>query len=471
MFYLLRRQCKKDMRLFHKQFLTLALILCAGLGLSQSSAKTTTRILFIFDGSNSMFGEWQSDRKIEVAKKLMYETMDQLKEIPNLEVALRMYGHQTKIRPGQQDCNDTKLEVPFAKDNFSKIKTKISSLEPKGTTPIARSLLQAGDDFPPRENCRDVIILVTDGIEACDEDPCAVAKMLREKGIEVRPYVIGIAMDMESLKDFKCIGKAYDAMTEESFKSVMKVVMSEALNNTTLQVKLNNIKKQPKETDVTMSFKDKKSGKIMYTFMHTLDNYQKPDTLTISPLYTYDIIVHTTPEVTIEDVKLTPGEHNIAIGDAPQGKLELRIMGAYTAYTDISCVIKQKGEGKTLNSQRMNSIDKYLVGRYDIEILSLPRIIMKDVKIDQSKTKRIEIPQSGKLSASFPSFGQAAIFTADKKEREWVCNLNNESLDHLISLQPGNYIMVYRPDRKKTSAYTVTKEFRIATNATTSVVL
>lgn len=433
--------------------------------------KTKTRMLFIFDGSNSMFGEWQNNRKIDVAKKLMYETMDELQKIPNLEVALRMYGHQTKIRPGQQDCNDTKLEVPFGPDNFKKIKTKISSLDPKGTTPIARSLLQAGDDFPDCDNCRNVIVLITDGIEACDEDPCAVAKMLKEKGIEIRPYVIGIAMDTESMTDFTCIGKAYDAMTEESFKSVMKVVMSEALNNTTLQVNLNNIKKQPKETDVTMSFYDQKSGELMYTFMHTLDIYNRPDTLTLSPLYTYTMLVHTTPEIEVKDIQLTPGDHNTVTTDAPQGSLEFRIMGAYNSYTDVECVVNEKGHSETINAQKMNSIDKYIVGSYDVEILTLPRIKMEDVKVEQSKTKRIEIPQNGSLSCTLPSFGHASIFTTVKGRREWVCNLDKEKLDHQIALQPGDYTIVYRPERKRSSAYTTIKKFMIAPASTTNIVL
>ena len=125
---------------------------------AQKSKKETTRILFIFDGSNSMNSQWQNSSKIKVAKKLMYETMDELSRIDNLEVALRLYGHQTRIRPGQQDCSDTKLEVPFGKGNFDRIKSKINSLVPKGTTPIARSLEAAAKDFTPCDNCRNVII-------------------------------------------------------------------------------------------------------------------------------------------------------------------------------------------------------------------------------------------------------------------------------------------------------------------------
>lgn len=449
------------MKLVSKRFSVLVVFLCLSFTYLAQTIETT-RILFIFDGSNSMNGQWQESSKIKVAKKLMYETMDELSKIDNLEVALRMYGHQTRIYPGLQDCNDTKLEVPFGKDNFDKIKTKINSLQPKGTTPIARSLEYAAQDFPECDNCRNVIILITDGIEACDEDPCAVAKMLREKGIEVRPYVIGIAMDLESLKDFQCIGKSYEASTEESFRDVMKVVMSEALNNTTVQVNLLNTAKKSKETDVTMSFYDMNTRELKYTFMHTMDRKNRPDTMWIDPLSTYKLIVHTTPKVEKEGIELKAGEHNTITLDAPQGGLEFRILGAANSYTDIKCVVRKKGEKETINAQRMNSEDKYIVGSYDIEILSLPRILMENVKVEQSKTNRIVIQHAGTVNINTPFFGVASIFTEVKGERVWVCNLERERLNYQLSLQPGNYTIVYRPVRKNSSAYTVSKDFRIA---------
>ncbi len=456
------------MKLFSNRLSVLIVFLCLSFSYLAQTVETT-RILFIFDGSNSMNGQWQESSKIKVAKKLMYETMDELSEVENLEVGLRMYGHQTRIYPGQQDCNDTKLEVPFGKNNFDKIKNKINSLQPKGTTPIARSLEYAAQDFPECSTCRNVIILITDGIEACDEDPCAVAKMLREKGIEVRPYVIGIAMDLESLKDFECIGKSYDASTEESFRDVMKVVMSEALNNTTVQVNLLNTAKQPRESDAVMSFYDMKTGELKYTFMHTLDKKNRPDTMWVDPLSTYRLVVHTTPQVVKEGIELKAGEHNTITLDAPQGGLEFRVLGAANSYTEIKCVIREKGKKETINAQRMNSEDTYIVGTYDIEILSLPRIVMENVKVEQSKTNRIVIQQAGIANINTPFFGIASVFTEEKGKRVWVCNLEKEKLNYQLSLQPGKYTIVYRPTRKRSSAYTVTKDFKITPGASVEV--
>jgi len=38
-----------------------------------------TRILFVFDASHSMIGRWQSDLKIDIARRLLINTLDSLK--------------------------------------------------------------------------------------------------------------------------------------------------------------------------------------------------------------------------------------------------------------------------------------------------------------------------------------------------------------------------------------------------------
>ena len=92
-----------------------------------------------------MYGRWQSDTKFNIASRLFSNILDSLKNIKNLELALRVYGHQKQFPP--QDCNDTRLEVPFGKDNIARIKHVMKIITPKGTTPIAFSLQQAEHDF------------------------------------------------------------------------------------------------------------------------------------------------------------------------------------------------------------------------------------------------------------------------------------------------------------------------------------
>ena len=141
----------------------LLFILCGSLHVT--AQEQLARILFILDASNSMNANWGGQTRIEAAKDLLIKTVDSLKGSANLEIALRVYGHQSPITATYQDCQDTKLEVPFAKDNYDAVKSRIRTILAKGTTPIARSLEAAASDFPDA-NSRNIIILITDGIEA-----------------------------------------------------------------------------------------------------------------------------------------------------------------------------------------------------------------------------------------------------------------------------------------------------------------
>jgi Ca-activated chloride channel family protein len=156
--------------------------------MSQTNQPILTRILFVFDASQSMWAKWESDSRINIAKRMMSQMLDSLRGLENVELALRVYGHQKPVPP--QDCSDTRLEVPFKKNNIDEIKSVIQKLEPKGTTPIARSLEAAALDFPKSTPSRNIVILITDGIEACDGDPCAVSIELQKQKIFLKPSLL-----------------------------------------------------------------------------------------------------------------------------------------------------------------------------------------------------------------------------------------------------------------------------------------
>lgn len=426
--------------------------------------KPLTRIEFVFDASFSMFGQWQSGMKMDIAKKMLTEFLDSIKGIDNLEIALRCYGHQHSLRP-ERDCKDTKLEVPFGKDNFLAIKNKLKNISPKGTTPIAYSLEQCAPDFPTAssKSVRNIIILITDGIEECDGDPCAVSLALQKKGIILKPFIIGIGLDQSFINSFGCIGKFYDASNESSFRTILNVVISQALNNTTAQVNLNDLVGRPTETDVDMTFYDQQSGMIKYNYMHTINNKGVPDTIIIDPLSTYRMVVHTIPEVEKKDITLVAGKHNIIAVDAPQGYINLKMNGNYNP----NCIVRKKGEMQTLHIQQFNMQEKYIVGKYDLEILTLPRIYLDKVDVGQSKTTTIEIPQAGTVSIAKPSEGPGSVYVLEGNKMTFVCNLNPNIMQESVILQPGKYRIEYRPKNAKESVYTIEKDFKIESGITT----
>ena len=432
------------------------------------NAQELTRILFILDASNSMNAKWTMDQtRIQAAKELLAKEIDGLIGTPNLEVALRVYGHQSPITATFQDCNDTKLEVPFAPDNYQAIKNRIRSIQAKGTTPIARSLEAAAEDFPDKES-RNIIILITDGVEACDNDPCVIAQKLKDKGIKVTPFVIGLGMDLSYLDKFNCIGTYSDAETKDAFKSVLSAVVSKALVNTTVQINLNNISGQPLETDVTMFLYEAGTKNLKYTYTHTLNRFGLPDTLVMDPKFKYDLVVNTLPKVEKNNISIKRNIHNVIEVDAPQGYINVRFINASRLYP-IKTRIMQLNSESTINVQEMNTSDKYIVGKYKLEILTLPRIY-KTIEVPQSSTINVNIEAPGKFAYKLSSLITGQIFIKNEDGSfDWVCNIDPNSKSGLWELQPGSYILIYRQQQLKSAANTMQTEFRINSNKTTTI--
>lgn len=428
----------------------------------------TTRILFVFDASQSMYGRWQTGMKMDVAQKLLSKLLDSLAKVDHLELALRCYGHQSQFPP--QDCKDTRLEIPFGVKNSGKIKSRIMQLVPKGTTPIAYSLEKTADDFPPCGDCRNIIILITDGIEECSGDPCAVSAALQKNGIILKPFIIGVGLGAEVKKQFECVGNYYDAANEEQFKTALDVVISQALNSTTLQVNLLDVAQNPIETNVSMTFYDEFSGRVRYNFVHTLNHKGNPDTLTIDPLGTYKIVVHTLPPVEKKDIKLIPGQHNVVGIDAPQGFLHLKVAGK-SDYKNLQAILRKKDETATLTVMPFDESKKIIVGTYDLEILSLPRIYLKDVQISQSHTTTITISQPGILNLLRKVPGYGAICVEENNELKSIYTLNENNLQENIVLQPGRYRVFFRPKSSKESIYTIEKQLKIESGSALNVLL
>jgi Ca-activated chloride channel homolog len=351
-----------------------------------SSAET--RILFVFDASFSMSGQWESDSKMNVARDILAKMADSLQEKTDVLMGLRVYGHQYSVPP--QRCDDTRLEVPFGQRNSYLIKRKLYNIKPRGTTPIARSLEEAANDFPPcNGNCRNIIILITDGVEECRGDPCAVSEALREKGIVLKPFVIGIGLD-EGLKEtFNCVGKYYDATHEEQLEEIMNVVISQALNSTTAQVNLLDQTGRPTETNISLSFYDQASGKVLYNYVHTMNAFGVPDTVYLDPLITYRMKVHTTPTVWVDSIEITAGKHNYVAAYTPQGYLTVNTEEV-SQFGKLKVLVRKSGSPKTLHVQDVNYSERYLTGYYDIEILTRPRILLDSIRVGQSHTTKID---------------------------------------------------------------------------------
>jgi Ca-activated chloride channel family protein len=217
-----------------------------------------------------------------------------------------------------------------------------------------------------------------------------------------------------------------------------------------------------------MTLYDQHTGVIRYNILHTINAKGVPDTVQIDPLGRYRLTVHTIPEVKKDSITLIPGKHNIIAAETPQGDLALKIDGA-NEYKKLEAIIRKSGEMQTLNVQNFNQVTRYLVGTYDLEVLTTPRIYINNVRVDQSKTTTVQIPTPGFVTLICNAPGYGDILIEDKNELKWVHRIALNSIKESVVLQPGNYRIVFRPKNSQSAIYTIEKQFRISSGSSISV--
>ncbi|MEO0980740.1 MAG: VWA domain-containing protein, partial [Pseudomonadota bacterium] len=157
--------------------------------------------MFVFDGSGSMWGQIDGQAKIVTARETLARVATQLP--PDLEVGLVAYGHNRK-----GDCNDIETLVPIgpAATQSGALVSSVQSLNPKGKTPLTRAVRRAADALRYQED-KATVILITDGIETCEADPCAVASELEALGIDFTAHVIGFGLSAEESGQVACLAE------------------------------------------------------------------------------------------------------------------------------------------------------------------------------------------------------------------------------------------------------------------------
>jgi Ca-activated chloride channel family protein len=205
--------------------LRLAALLLALVALSLP-ATASSRAIVILDASGSMWAQIDGKSRIEIARDTL---KDVLSGVPaELELGFMAYGHRTK-----GDCTDIELMVPPEAGTADRIAEAAMSLNPRGKTPLSAAVRQAAEDLKYTED-QATVVLITDGIETCDADPCALATELEEAGVDFTVNVVGFGLSKEEGAAVKCLadntgGDYLDADDEGGLKDAIDV----AVNNTT----------------------------------------------------------------------------------------------------------------------------------------------------------------------------------------------------------------------------------------------
>ena len=124
---------------------------------------------------------------------------------------------------------------------------------------------------------------------------------------------------------------------------------------------------------------------------------------------------------------------------------------------------------ETINVQNFDQIEKYLTGKYDLEILSLPRLKINDVEIKQSSTTTVEIPMPGIAVIQKNINGYGSVFQEKDNKLELIYNLRENDQQESLILLPGSYRVIFRAKFVNKSIYTIEKKFKVESGITNRI--
>lgn len=195
----------------------LALLMAAGL---TATARAETNVIYILDASNSMWGQIDGTAKIETARGVMGDLLSETGD--GTTVGLMVYGHRTE---GQ--CDDIEMLSALGASTADELKARLAEIKPKGKTPIAGALTAAGEAFPTND-ANNNVVLISDGIETCSGDPCAVAEGLATAGVNTKIHAVGFDVDDAAREQLECIAdKGNGAYYNASNADELQVALAE----------------------------------------------------------------------------------------------------------------------------------------------------------------------------------------------------------------------------------------------------
>ncbi|MEM6940585.1 MAG: VWA domain-containing protein [Pseudomonadota bacterium] len=193
---------------------------------ASAQAQNQPNTILVMDGSGSMWGQIEGIAKIGIAQDVVRGLLADFPAEQGL--GLTVYGHRTR-----GDCTDIETLVAPAPGTAAAISTAVAGIKPLGKTPMTDAVIAAAQALRYTEDAA-TVILVSDGVETCNPDPCAAARLLEEAGIDFTAHVIGFDVDdPQALAQMQCLadetgGQFLTAANADELNLAMSTVVAAA---------------------------------------------------------------------------------------------------------------------------------------------------------------------------------------------------------------------------------------------------
>jgi len=180
-------------------FFALAPVLVPVLAPGPALAQERPNMGIVLDASGSMWGQVDGQTKMDLARAALTQVLGEA--TPDMDIGMIAYGHRAR---GQ--CTDIEVLVPSgpAVSSVPAILGAAGRISPLGMTPLSDAVMQAAGELRFAEQAATVVLL-TDGVESCGGDPCALGRMLEQQGIDFTAHVIGFDMSDAEQQSVACL--------------------------------------------------------------------------------------------------------------------------------------------------------------------------------------------------------------------------------------------------------------------------
>lgn len=170
------------------------------LALAASSAVAADRAIIVLDASGSMWAQVDGRPKQEIAREALRTVLPALPA--DSEVGLVAYGHRDK-----GSCTDIELLVPPAAGTAAAIAGAADALKFVGKTPLSAAVRKAAEALDYTSSKASVVVL-TDGADSCQADPCALGRDLERSGADITVNVVGFGLPAGQGGQVACLAEA-----------------------------------------------------------------------------------------------------------------------------------------------------------------------------------------------------------------------------------------------------------------------
>jgi hypothetical protein len=180
------------------------LLILAGL---PHAARAAQSVALVLDASGSMNGRLGDGTvKLAAAKQAVYGFVEGLGD--DVRLSFRAYGHGSPR--SEKNCRDTELLVDFAAaaDVRERVVGGARGLRAQGYTPITLVIELAAKDLLRESAEERLVVLVSDGLETCEGDPCAAARALKDADAELVIHTVGFGVDDATRFQLQCIARS-----------------------------------------------------------------------------------------------------------------------------------------------------------------------------------------------------------------------------------------------------------------------